>query len=105
MYAIVQDSGTQIKVSAGDVVDLDLRELSEGTDSITLDRVLMLSDGGEPVIGTPYVQGAAVTAELVKPVRGDKVRIFTYKRRKGYRRRMGHRQSYLRVRITQIRTG
>ena len=62
MYAIVEDSGTQIKLSTGDVFNVDLRDV-EG-DAITLDNVLMISGDGEPTIGTPYVEGASVAVVL-----------------------------------------
>ncbi len=104
MYAIIEDSGTQIRVKAGDVLDVDLRRLAPEAGTVTFERVLLLGEPGqgEPVIGTPYVDGAAVTAEVIGTVRGEKIDIFKYKRRKGYRRRRGHRQSYLRIKIGEI---
>ncbi len=104
MYAIIEDSGTQIRVKAGDVLDVDLRELAPDGGRVTFERVLLLGEpgAGEPVIGTPYVEGAAVTAEVIGTVRGRKIDIVKYKRRKGYRRRRGHRQGYLRIKIGEI---
>jgi large subunit ribosomal protein L21 len=107
MYAIIEDSGTQIRVSPGDVLDIDLREGAEAGKSITFDRVLLVGEGGsgEPAsIGAPYVDGAAVTAEVLDEVRGDKIDVIHFKRRKGYRRRHGHRQRFLRVRISDIKS-
>jgi len=102
VYAIIEDSGTQIKVTAGEVVDVDLRELS-GTKSVTFDRVLMVGgEGTETRLGKPYLAGASVTAEIVGEVLGDKIVIHKYARRK-YKRRQGHRQAYLRVRIGEIK--
>ena len=111
MYAIIEDSGTQIKVAKGDVLDIDLRELKENAKTITFDRVLLVGDaapgaGGSDkpaTIGTPYVEGATVKAEILGPVHGDKLRIAKYKRRKGYRRKASHRQEYLRVKIDSIK--
>ncbi|MBT4531207.1 MAG: 50S ribosomal protein L21 [Phycisphaerae bacterium] len=100
MYAIVEDSGTQIKVSTGDVFNVDLRDV-EG-DAITLDNVLMIGGDGEPTIGTPYVEGASVAVEVLEEIKGDKLDIIKFKRRKGYRRKTGHRQRYLKVRIGDI---
>ncbi len=70
MYAIVEDSGTQIKVSTGDILQVDLRDV-EG-DTITLDNVLMIGGEGEPTLGTPYVDGASVAVEVLEEVKGDK---------------------------------
>lgn len=103
MYAIVEDSGTQIKLSTGDVLEVDVREL-EG-DSITLDHVLMIGGGkGKPTVGTPYVEGASVTFEVIEEVKGKKLDVIKFKRRKGYRRKTGHRQRYLKVRVGDIST-
>ena len=105
MYAIIEDSGTQIKVAEGDVVDLDLRDVAPKTRKITFDRVLLLvnSAGGKPAIGTPYLSGAAVTAEVIGEVKGDKIDVIKFKRRKGYRLKKGHRQRFLRVKIDRIK--
>ena len=100
MYAIVEDSGTQIKVSTGDVLEVDLRDV-EG-DTITLDNVLMIGGEGEPTLGTPYVDGASVAVEVLEEVKGDKIDVIKFKRRKGYRRKTGHRQRYLKVKVGEI---
>lgn len=102
MYAIVEDSGTQIKVTDGDVLDIDLRDL-DGADSITFDRVLMVGGEGDAKIGQPYVDGASVTAEVMGEIKGDKIDVIKFKRRKGYKVKQGHRQRYLRVKITGIK--
>jgi large subunit ribosomal protein L21 len=104
MYAIIEDSGTQIKVAPGDVVDIDLRDVGPKTKKIKFDRVLLLDDGsnGEPDIGRPYISGAAVTAEVIGEVQGEKIDVIKFKRRKGYRTKFGHRQRFLRVKIDQI---
>lgn len=104
MYAIIEDSGTQIRVMKGDEIELDLRTLDGDAKKIVFDRVLALGTGdGKPAkFGMPYVSGAKVSAEVLGEVQGDKLRLAKYKRRKGYRRQKGHRQPYLRVRITEI---
>lgn len=103
MYAIIEDSGTQIKVRPGDLVDVDLRELTADQTTITLDKVLAIGDGSAAaMLGLPYVAGASVTASVVGEVRGPKVVSLKYKRRKGSRKKIGHRQGYLRVRIDAI---
>ena len=104
MYAIIEDSGTQIRVAKGDVVDVDPRKVGADSKTIKFERVLLVGDGtkGDSTIGTPYVAGAEVTAEIVGEVRGDKIDVIKFKRRKGYSRKYGHRQTYLRVKIDAI---
>lgn len=102
MYAIIEDSGSQIRVSEGDVVDIDPRERT-GDGPIIFDRVLAIGEGeGAARLGKPYLDGASVKAELVEEILGEKLHVMTYKRRKGYRRKLGHRQPYLRVKIASI---
>jgi large subunit ribosomal protein L21 len=101
MYAIIEDSGTQIKVGKGDVVKIDLRPGQEQPETVVFDRVLLIG-GAEPKIGTPYVQGATVKADVVSDEESQKVTIFKFRRRKNYRRKVGHRQPYLTVKVTDI---
>ena len=80
------------------------RPLAEG-DTVTFDRVLLVGDaskGEAATIGTPYVDGASVQAEVVREIKGEKIDVIKFKRRKGYRVKKGHRQPYLRVKITGI---
>ena len=103
VYAIIEDSGQQFKVSEGDVLRVDLREPGESPEAVEFDRVLLVADGEKVSIGTPYVAGAKVQARIERPLaKGQKLRVFKYKRRKGSRRRMGHRQKYTELRITKI---
>ncbi|MEX0885628.1 MAG: 50S ribosomal protein L21 [Phycisphaeraceae bacterium] len=101
MYAIIEDSGTQIKVSEGDVIRVDTRDLPEDTTELTFDRVLLVG-GEEPRIGQPAVAGAKVTAEILAEDVSEKTEIFKFKRRKKYRRHNGHRQHFIQVRISRI---
>jgi len=103
MYAIIEDSGTQIKVSEGDVIKVDLRDLAADVATITFDRVLAI--GGTEAdarIGRPLLDGAKVTADVLAQERSEKVKITKFKNRKNYMRRKSHRQSYLKVKITSI---
>ena len=100
MYAIVEDSGTQIKLSKGDVLEVDIRDLDG--DTFTLENVLMLGGDGAPTIGTPYVEGASVEVEVLEEFKDKKIDVIKFKRRKGYRRKTGHRQRLLKVRIGEI---
>jgi len=102
VYAVIEDSGTQFRVSEGDVLTIDLRELAEDAKEVQFDRVLLI--GGETLkIGTPLVEGAKVLAEIVKrEVKGPKVFAQRMRRRKSSRRKVGHRQKYVEVRVTKI---
>ncbi|MDG2292680.1 MAG: 50S ribosomal protein L21 [Phycisphaerales bacterium] len=103
MYAIVEDSGTQIKVAKGDLIDIDIRELDAKASSITFDRVLALQDGdGAATLGEPYLDGITVTADIIEERLADKIDVIKFKRRKGYKRKQGHRQRLLRVRVSEI---
>ncbi len=102
MYAVIADSGSQYKVSEGDVIRVDLRELPEDQTTLQFDSVLLVGGNGESKIGTPTLDGAKVTADLLTEVKGDKITIIKFKRRKNYRRKRGHRQRFLRVKITGI---
>lgn len=106
MYAIIEDSGTQIKVSEGDEFKVDTRDLPKDAGTLTFDRVLLIAPGsgeGGAKIGQPLVKGASVTADILEEGRDDKVTIIKKKRRKGYQRKKGHRQGFLRVKVTKIK--
>jgi len=104
MYAIIEDSGQQIKVSQGDVIKVALRENAATNASITFDRVLYVGgvEGQAPKIGTPVLSGATVTGDVLAEEKTDKVVIMKFARRKNVRRKRGHRQDYLKVKITGI---
>lgn len=103
MYAIIEDSGTQIKVSEGDIIKVASRELAADQATITFDRVLLV--GGEGVslqVGQPMVAGATVTADVLGED-SEKTTIVKFRRRKNYKRKTGHRQHFLRVKVTGIK--
>jgi len=102
MYAIIEDSGSQIKVSQGDEIKIDLRELDDAASSLVFDRVLMVGGEGEPKIGQPLLAGATVEADIVEEGRDEKIRVVKFKRRKTYKRVNGHRQGYIKVKVTAI---
>jgi len=103
VYAIIEDEGQQYKVSEGDLVRVDLRRPAAASDAVEFSRVLLVADGENVKVGTPLVAGAKVVAEVHQPVlKGEKLRVFKYKRRKGIRSSKGHRQKYTEVRITKI---
>lgn len=100
-YAIVEDGGKQYRVAVGGTIDVD-RFDSEVGDELDLDRVLIVADDEQTIIGTPYVEGAKVAATVVGPVKGDKIVVFKYKPKKRIRVKTGHRQHYIRLRIDAI---
>ncbi|MFW6153954.1 MAG: 50S ribosomal protein L21 [Planctomycetota bacterium] len=104
MYAIIEDSGQQFKVAAGDVIRVDARDLADDATQITFDQVLLVSDDGDGKIGAPLVDGASVVADIQRRrVKGNKVDVVKFRRRKGYRRKAGHRQQYVDVKIAEIK--
>ena len=101
MYAIVNINGVQTKVTPDAVLDVP-RLAGEPGARLTFDQVLVLADGDRIAVGQPTVKGAKVTAELVEHLRGDKVRVFKFKRRREYRRRRGHRDALTRIKVSAI---
>ena len=103
MYAVIEDSGQQFRVQTGDVLNVDLRGVEKEGGPISFDRVLLVSDDGKVKVGTPLVSGAKVVGEvLASSAKGPKVHIYRLRRRKASRRKTGHRQKYVKVRITKI---
>lgn len=108
MYAIIQASGRQVKVSPGAVVEIDGVATIDGAPletgaKVTFDRVLLVEkDAGEILAGAPFVANARVLAVIDGAARGPKLRVFKKKRRKGFRKTRGHRSLFTRVRITDI---
>ncbi len=104
MYAVIESGGKQHRVEPGEILDLEKLDVAAG-DTIDFDRVLMVSDGNAVKVGAPYVAGGKVSAEVLEHGRGQKVRIIKFRRRKHYRRTMGHRQWSTKVKITAIEAG
>lgn len=101
MYAVIETGGKQYKVAEGDVIFVEKLGAAEG-ETVTFDVVAVL-DGENTKIGTPKVEGAAVTAEVLANTKGKKVRIFKYKPKKGYHKRQGHRQPLDKITIKEIK--
>jgi large subunit ribosomal protein L21 len=102
MYAVIESGGKQYRVAPGDVIDVELLSGAGEDGSVRFDRVLMVGGDNGTQLGSPALQGAAVTASLVGAVRGPKIRVFKTKKRQQYRRTKGHRQNLHRVRIGEI---
>lgn len=103
MFAVIETGGKQYRVEPGDVVDVErIQGANDSGDKVSFDRVLLIYGEGGTRVGNPVIPGARVEGTLVGAPRGPKVRIFKHKRRKGYKRRAGHRQDYSRVRVDDI---
>lgn len=103
MYAIIETGGKQYKVSSGDRLKVDL--LSTASGDITIDKVLTIVDGEKSVIGTPYIKGAEVKAEVLGSEKAKKVIIYKQRPRKVYRKLTGHRQQLTVLKIKEIGFG
>ena len=101
MYAVIKSGGKQYKVAEGDKLRVERLDSAEGA-TVELDSVLMIADGENVKVGTPYVQGGKVSAVVKGHGRGRKVEIVKFRRRKHHRKQMGHRQNYTELEITAI---
>ena len=101
MYALVEIKGKQYKVEQGSLIKVDLLG-EEAGNKVEFDTVLMLSGDKGPKIGQPYVKGAKVTATVGETVKGTKVMVLKFKKRKGYHRTQGHRQKYSLIKVNEI---
>jgi len=101
MYAVVQTGGKQYRVAEGDIICVEKLNAEVGS-VVTLDEVLVVSDDANTVVGTPFVEGAAVTAEVLENGKAKKVVIFKYKAKKDYRRKKGHRQPFTKLEIKSV---
>ena len=99
-YAVIETGGKQYRVQQGDVLDIELLAADEGA-NVEFDA-LAVSNGSELSIGTPVVDGAKVKASVVENLRGKKIYSFKKKRRKGYRRKIGHRQELTKIKVEEI---
>ena len=100
MVAVIMTGGKQYTVKEGEVLYVEKLGLEEGAE-VKFD-VLMLADGDDTRIGTPYVDGASVTAKVLGDVKGEKIVIFKYKSKKTYRKKQGHRQPYTKIEVVSI---
>ena len=100
-YAVIETGGKQYRVQAGDTIEIERLPDEKGA-TVAIDKVLAVSDGAALTIGKPYVEGAAVKLEIVEHFRGPKVVSFDKKRRKGYKRTVGHRQELTRARVASL---
>ena len=101
MYAVFATGGKQYRASTGDRLKIEKLDAEKGA-KVVLDQVLMVGEGEDVQVGSPYLKGGTVTATVVEQGRGEKIRILKFKRRKHQLKRMGHRQDYTQIEITGI---
>ena len=99
--AIIVTGGKQYRVSEGDVIFVEKLEAEDGS-TYTFDKILAVVDGEKALFGVPYVEGATVSANVVKNGKSKKIRVYKMKPKKGYQRTQGHRQPYTKVQIQSI---
>ena len=101
MYAVFKTGGKQYRAATGDVIKVEKIEAEKGA-TVELDQVLMVGEGEDVKVGAPYLEGGKVTATVVDHGRHDNITVIKFKRRKKYRRQMGHRQYFSQIEITGI---
>ena len=101
MYAIILTGGKQYKVSEGDVIYVEKLNAETG-EEVTLDKVVLVSDNDNVKVGTPFVDGASVKANIVKNGKSKKIYVFKYKSKKNEKKKIGHRQPYTKLQINSI---
>lgn len=101
MYAVIKTGGKQHRVSLGDILSIEKIEGNRG-DNFVFGEVLMVANGEDIHLGKPLVEGAKVVGEIVAQKKGPKITVFRMKRRKGYHKKTGHRQSLTSMKITEI---
>ena len=106
MYAVIATGGKQYRVQPGETIRIEKLSTETGrpqeTGAVTFDQVLLVADGENVKVGAPTLSGATVSAEVLGSGRGEKLLVYKYRRRKGYRRKNGHRQPFTAVKITAI---
>ncbi len=102
MYAVIETGGKQYQVHEGDVVFIEKLNV-EADETVTFDKVVAVNSESGLSVGAPYIEGATVSAKVLKNGKGKKITVFTYKPKKGEKRKMGHRQPYTQVQIESIK--
>ena len=102
MYAIFKTGGKQYRVQQDDVIEIEKINLEDGAKDIAFDEVLAVNKDGELTVGTPVVENAVVKGEVLEVAKASKVIVYKYKSKKDYRKKQGHRQPFMKVKITAI---
>ena len=101
MYAVIETGSKQYKVAKDDIILIERLEAKEGK-TLKLGNVLLVKEGNSVHVGSPYLKGAGVTCELLGEVRGDKLIVYKYKKRKSSKKKIGHRQNLLKLKVKSI---
>jgi large subunit ribosomal protein L21 len=101
MYAVFATGGKQYRATTGDILKIEKLDVEKGA-TVELDQVLMVGEGEDVKVGTPYLEGGKVTATVIDQGRGKKIKILKFKRRKHHMKQMGHRQDFTQIEITGI---
>lgn len=101
MYAVIETGGKQYKVTKGDIIYIEKLDAEQDA-AVTFDKVIAVHDDKELKVGAPYVEGAKVEATVMKQGKNKKIIVFTYRPKKGSKRKLGHRQPYTKVQINEI---
>ena len=101
VFAVIETGGKQYKVTEGDILFIEKLGVEDG-EKVTFDKVMALSDGEKTTVGAPYIEGATVTANVIKSGKGKKILVMTYKPKKNEKKKKGHRQPYTKVQIEKI---
>lgn len=102
MYAIIKTGGKQYRVQQDDVIEIEKINLEDGAKDIAFDEVLAVNKDGELTVGTPVVENTVVKGEVLEVAKASKVIVYKYKSKKDYRKKQGHRQPFMKVKITAI---
>ena len=105
MYAVIKTGSKQYKVKENDIIEIETLKLPKTKKDVSFDEVVLINDKKDITVGTPFIKGAKVVAEVLGNLRGEKITTYKYKRRKKYHRTIGHRQNLLRLRIKEISLG
>ena len=102
MYAVIETGSKQYKVAKDDIILIERLEDAKEGKTLKLDNVLLIKEGNSVHVGSPYLKGAGVTCEVLAEVRGDKLIAYKYKKRKSSKKKIGHRQNLLKLKVKSI---
>lgn len=101
MFAIMETGSKQYKVTEGTILDVELIEYPK-TKKVSFDKIMLISDDKQFLLGQPYVENAQVKATVLEDIKDDKILVFKYKKKTGYKKTQGHRQNYTRIKVNEI---